>query len=38
VKAEVETSASEDITEIVSQESAEVEESPKEESTEATAS
>jgi small subunit ribosomal protein S2 len=38
VKSEVETSASEDITEIVTKESAEVEESPKEESTEATAS
>ncbi len=38
VKAEFETSASEDITEIVTKESAEVEESLREESTEATAS
>ena len=38
VKSEVETSASEDITEIVTKESAEVEESLREESTEATAS
>ena len=38
VKAEVEISASEDIAEIVTKESAEVEEKPQEESTEATAS
>ena len=38
VKAEIETSASEDMTEIVTKDSAEVEEKPQEESTEATAS
>ena len=38
VKADVETSASEDMTEIVTKDSAEVEEKPQEESTEATAS